>query len=389
LLSVAVKHAMLLDHPAFEVIVSDNSTTDEKRRMNLEAVSEYVGAPNFKIVYPPHVLSPPEHFEFALAYAGGEYVTYLTDKMAVFPHALAEVDAVISASGADIVNWACAEYSLDDPQCPLGSGTLVTEPEFLSGEPSEYEASAALRAKASGALPRAKQARREFVLGKIVFGAYSRKLIDQIRSKSGTVFGGATHDYSAMIQALSLARTCVMMNAYEAILFSLPREQSLGSATATEPQRALQYYKTFTRPDSILSSLLVPHVYASQHNMVAHDYKKFLPMYGNGHLFGERNWIRAICADLLSDSMVWVNPAEREAQVALFRRHVNRPGYLLAMKLRRVAAKVQSVMIRTRNRILSRTPPAGSHAFSAASLEQAMEHVIRQRREPTWKGRRD
>ena len=63
----------------------------------------------------------------------------------------------------------------------------------------------------------------------------------------------------------------------------------------------------------------MPGVYASQHNMVAHDYKKFLSMYGNGHLFSERNWIRAVCTDLLSESMVWLNPAEKAAQVGLFR----------------------------------------------------------------------
>ena len=130
----------------------------------------------------------------------------------------------------------------------------------------------------------------------------------------------------------------------------------------------------------MLASLLVPNVYASQHNMVAHDYKKFLPMYGNEHLFSERNWIRAICTDLLSESMIWLNPAEKAAQVNLFRSHVNRPGYLLAMKLRRRVAELQSSMIRTRDRMLNRNPPATSQTFSAASLEQAMEHVLRQGR---------
>ena len=96
---------------------------------------EYVDAPNFRIVYPPRLLSPPEHFEFALEYATGDYVAYLTDKMVVFPHALADVDAVIRASGADIVNWACAEYYLEDPESPLGAGTLVEEFEFLNGQP--------------------------------------------------------------------------------------------------------------------------------------------------------------------------------------------------------------------------------------------------------------
>ena len=376
LLAVAVRHAMQLVHPDFEVIVSDNSTTAERRRLNLDAVRDYVDAPNFRIVQPPRPLSPPEHFEFALEHATGDYVTYLTDKMVVFPHALSDADAVITASGADIVNWACVEYSLDDAGSPLGSGTLVEEFEFLNGHREAYDPIAALRVKAACGLPREQQDTREFVLGKIVFGCFSRQLIDRLRSRSGTVFGGATHDYSAMVQALSVARTCVMLNAYEAIFFSLPRDQSLGSATATEPQRALQYYRTFTSPDSMLSSLLVPGVYASQHNMVAHDFKKFLPVYGNEHLFSKRNWIRAIAADLLSDSMVWLDSAEKASQVNVFRREVKRPGYLLALKLRRRVAEWRASLIRTRDKILGTTPRARFQTFSAASLEQAIEHVV-------------
>lgn len=376
LLSASVKHAMQLDHPDFEVIVSDNATTAEMRRMNLEAVREYVDAPNFSIVHPPRLLSPPEHFEFALEHATGDYVTYITDKMVMFPHALSDVDAVIDASGAQIVNWVCAGYYLEDPESPCGAGALLEELEFRNGQPSAYDPIAALRFKASGAVPRTRQGASDYVVGKIVFGCYSRSLIEQIRSQSGTLFGGATHDYSAMIQALSLARTCVTLNAYEGIILALPREQSLGSATATEAQRALQYYRTFTDPEAMLASLLVPNVYASQHNMVAHDYKKFLPLYGNEQLFDERNWLRAICADLLSDSMIWLNPAEKQAQVSLFQSHV-RSGYLLEMRLRRRLAELQSRVIRRRNR----TPPkATTETFSAASLDQAIEHVVSQSR---------
>jgi glycosyltransferase involved in cell wall biosynthesis len=383
LLSAAVEHAMRLEHPDFEVIVSDNSTTPEWQQRNREAVREYIDAPNFRLVRPPRVLSPPAHFEFALEHANGAYVTYLTDKMVVFPHALSDVEAVLGGSEADIVNWACAEYFLDEPGSPLGSGTLVEELEFLNGQPEDYDPLAVLRRKASGAVPREQQTRHDYVLGKIVFGCYSRALIDRIRSKSGTVFGGATHDYSAMVQALSLARRCVMLNAYEAIFFSLPRAQSLGSATATEPQRALEYYRAFTRPDLMLSSLLVPGVYASQHNMVARDYKTFLPVYGNGRLFNERNWLRAVCADLLSESLIWRDPAEKAAQVGLFRRHVNR-GYLFQFELRRRLAGVRSRAIR----MLGRHPAVTSRAFAAASLEQAMEHVLHQGREESTEGDR-
>jgi hypothetical protein len=317
-----------------------------------------------------------------LGHATGEYVTYLTDKMVVFPHALSDVDAVIRATGADIVNWATALYYLDDSEAPLGSGNLVEEYEFLDGHPEEYDPIGALRYKANGAVPRTKQGTKDYALGKIVFGCFSQELIDRIRSKSGTVFGGATHDYSAMIQALSLARTCVMLNAYEAIFFSLPREQSLGSAVGTEPQRALEYYRTFTSPESVLSALLVPYVYASPHNMVAHDYVKFLPMYGNGDLFNERNWLRAIHADLLSESTIWLNSAERDAQVGLLRRRVGR-RYLVGTRLRRLVAESQARIKRLRNRVMRRnvTAKATYQEFSATSLEQAMDHVVTQGRQ--------
>jgi glycosyltransferase involved in cell wall biosynthesis len=384
LLSAAVKHAMGLDHPNFEVIVSDNSTTAARRAMNLDVVREYLDAPHFRIVSPPRVLSLPEHFEFALDHTRGDYVAYLTDKMVVFPQALSDVDEVIRASGADIVNWACAGYYLDDPEAPFGSGTLVEEFAFLYGQPEEYDPAAALRFKARCDLPRGTQVTKDFVLGKIVFGCYSRRLIDQIRARSGTVFGGATHDYSAMIQALSLAGTCVMLNAYEAIFLTLPRAQSLGSATATEPQRALQYFRTFTHPETVLASLLVPDVYASSHNMVAHDYKKFLPMYGRKRFFVKRNWIRAIYSDLLSESLIWQAPSEKDSQLRLFWSHVNRRRLLAELDLRRRAAELRSRLRRSCDRILQRPPPrpplsaATYEEVPAASLDQAMEHVIRQ-----------
>jgi hypothetical protein len=97
-------------------------------------------------------------------------------------------------------------------------------------------------------------------------------------------------------------------------------------------------------------------------------------MYGNGDLFSDRNWTRAVCTDLLSESMIWLDPAEKSGQIGLFQAHVDRPGYLLAAKLRLRVAALRS---RT-NRILRRNPPATSRAFAAESLEQAMAHVASQ-----------
>jgi hypothetical protein len=383
---------MQLDYPDFDVIVSDNSTSDALRNQNLDAVRDYIGKPNFKVVRPPRVLSPPEHFEFALNFAKGDYVVYLTDKMVILPRALSDVDAVIRASEPDIVNWAAAPYYIDDLECPSGTGTLVEEVEFLRGQAQPYDPNTALRFKASCAVPRNRQSTKDYVAGKIVFGCYSRRLIDQIVSKSSTVFGGATHDYSAMIQALSLARSCVLLKTYALIFISLPPDKSLGSIITSSPQGALQYYRSFTDSDSILASLLVPGVYASEHNMVAHDYKKFLPIYGNGHLFNEANWLSAIYTDLTSSTKMWADAEERRVQIDLFKRYVGQVGLgptLTRMRVEKRIAEVSesisnAILRQLYGRILKVDPRARapiSKVVAATSLNEAIGHIVAQRQE--------
>jgi hypothetical protein len=325
LLEVVVEYAMQLKHSDFEVIVSDNSTTEKYLQLNRNAVLPYIDAPNFKIIYPPKVLSPPEHFEFALkAVSAGEYLIYLTDKMIILPHALSDAEHVMDSTNADILNWGYATYYLDDVRKPRGSGTLSMENVFLQRNSSIFNPKEALRFKASGQTPRNRQKTEDYVMGKIVFGCYRRSLIENILKKSGTLFGGATHDYSAMIQALALSKKSIILYRSYFIFFSLPSNQSLGSLTDIDSQAAKKYFKSFSNADVILSNLLVPGVYASQHNMVAHDYKKFLPVYGQEHSFDITNWLLAIYLDLVSDFKVWESKNEKENQLKLFFRFVEK-----------------------------------------------------------------
>ena len=383
LLAMAARHAMQLEYPDFEVIVSDTSTSDDLKRQNADAVRPYRSVSKFKLVSPSRVLSPPEHFEFALDFATGDYLAYLTDKMMILPRALSDANAAARGPGVDIVNWAYAPFEMDDSRNPAGPGTLMEEFRYLHGQPKSYDPIAALRFKASCAVPRNRQGGEDYALGKIVFGCFSRELIDRIRAKSGTVFGGATHDYSAMIQALSLARSCVMLNRYEILFISLPPDQSLGSATATEPRRALQYFRSFSEADSILSSLLVPGLYASQHNMVAHDYKKFLPLYGNMHFFNETNWLSAIRSDLTDESNIWADSAEKNAQFDLFAKHLVCAGQRLPVGLKRLQDRLAArfstlsapVTSRINGRLLGKRSTPTSRSVPVRSLDEAIRHV--------------
>lgn len=391
LLAVAVKYAMQVDYANFEVIVSDNSATDSIKRSNNEVVSKYIGEDNFRIVRPPQLLSPPEHFEFALDFASGDYVLYLTDKMVLLPHILTQAAEIISSCGAEIVNWSNAPYQIESTKYPSGPGTLILDDEFLEGGMEIYDPKAALAYKASCNVPRHGQSAKVYVQGKIIFGCYSKDLINQILENSGTMFCGATHDYSAMVQALSVAKTCVMLNTYGIIFISLPPDQSLGSLTDYDSQQALNYYKSFTNAQSILSNLLIPEVYASQHNMVAHDYKKFLPIYGNDDLFNEHNWFKAIYEDLTSNAKVWRDVVEKNQQLRLLKNKIGWKYVLLKI------LNFYKFLIKTynANRIvrgvkarlpIAKTIPAGpqiNRAFTVQSLSEAVRLIsIESHREP-------
>lgn len=317
LLAVVVRYAMQIDHPNFEVIVSDNSTSEDQRQSNLLALQKYLGHSNFRIVYPPSVLSPPENFEFALDYATGDYISYLTDKMIILPDTLNRAERAIKPESADIVNWGYALYSIDNIDFPTKSGTLRVDLNLLKNKNEEFRSEKALQLKACGEFSRGRETVHGYVQGKIIFGCYSKTLIDNIRETSKTLFGGATHDYSAMIQALSMAKKSVILGGC-GVIFLSHIDVSIGNATDKNSQAALKYFESFSDSNSVLSHLLVPGLYASQHNMVAHDYIKFLPIYGKESFFEKSNWLVQIYGDLISESKIWLNEDEKNLQLELF-----------------------------------------------------------------------
>ena len=52
--------------------------------------------------------------------------------------------------------------------------------------------------------------------------------------------------------------------------------------------------------------------------MVAHDYIKYLDVYGKRDLFVDKFWLRSIFRDLFLPGKVWSSEAESQAQVKIF-----------------------------------------------------------------------
>lgn len=314
-------------HRDIEVIVSDNSSSGEFRRLNAELVNRFRNDDRLILVTPERMLPTPEHFEYALNFVSGDYVTFLTDKMVLLPDTIAKASSLAEGGNYDIINWGFSTYKIEDYSRPSGRGVLFRERNFLESQDEEFIPRSILEQKALCSKLRSQQSMREYVMGKLVFGSYSLKLVTQIRQMSGKVFGGSTHDYSAMIQALSLAQTGIMMRNYGILFVSLPIDRSEGSLTDLSSVAALRYFNDFSDSQTLLENLLVPGVYSSQHNMVAHDYLKYLSAYGLLDLFNPVNWLSAIHHDLVNPRKIWGSLEERRNQISLFENYLEAFGF--------------------------------------------------------------
>lgn len=318
LVSMAAKTALLSANVELEVIVSDNSSAQNYVEENKRELSAEISDGSIRYVRPPRTLSPPEHFEFALSFAGGDLVAYLTDKMLLRTETLYQAEQAFLSSGAQILNW---DYRIFDPQVEPYLGPRATSEESRKTSPchiSIYDPLEALWFKANCVPDRTLQTNRDFARGKIVYGLYTMELIRAIRSKSGTLFGGATHDYAAMVQALSLANLGAEISCIGIDFLGLKPEESLGSLTSYSGEGVRLYYESFRDTKQIVENLMVPNLFASQHNMVAHDYMKFLPIYGLEFFFNRRGWIEAIKKDLSMPSRTWENEEQEVQQTNLF-----------------------------------------------------------------------
>jgi ribosomal protein S24E len=167
---------------------------------------------------------------------------------------------------------------------------------------------------------------------------------------------------------------------------SLPVNESLGSLTTTYAQRALQYFKTFSDADAILANLMVPGLYASVHNMVAHDYKKFLPLYGHADLLDEGNWLAAMHHELTSQGKVWRDSSEMEEQMKLLSDHIAKAGQRIPLYRRHIREKLAATYMTWHNsitaqrleKLMGKPPRVMHHVYrtrETASLEEAMQYL--------------
>lgn len=111
----ALQSALDQSFDDYEIIVSDNASTDETPQV----VKDFAD-PRIQYIRTPESLSQADSWEFALEHARGEYVAFVGDDDALCSDLLAKLMKVIRERQAPIVTWELGLYHshrTTDPRC--------------------------------------------------------------------------------------------------------------------------------------------------------------------------------------------------------------------------------------------------------------------------------
>jgi hypothetical protein len=187
--------------PSAQIVVSDTSADDRLGSM-LPVAS---GGQDIKYVRPDRPMDVVSHFEFALSHANGRFVLFLGDDDCVGPglEKVAlwaeqnDVDTVFSYGNSFIANYFWPGVKSRFYGDKYASSLFV---HGFTGQARRVDAIAELNqalhniGSGLGNMPR------------IYHGLISRDLIDRIRERFGTLFGGVTPDISSAALISAMAR---------------------------------------------------------------------------------------------------------------------------------------------------------------------------------------
>jgi glycosyltransferase involved in cell wall biosynthesis len=290
-------------HDSFEVIVSDNYLD---AGLTCEEICRETGVANVRYVRPPRPLGMVENWNHALQFATGDYVCYLTDKMFVLPSALGQIErAIDSAGGPEIVSWVSDAYNPQSYADYFDVGQYVrVVSDLQSGRYQPFSPRADLDRRGRAEVSRGEQSSSDYCRGKLAFGAYRRELVERIVSRYGALFHNISPDYTSMVLGLSEAREAIELAS--SCVVSINTDISNGMLSDNNDAAAWGFLSSLAGgTDGILPNLMVPGLYASMHNWVAHDFLTLKATFDLQFEFNMTNWLVYCTEDIYRPGRQW------------------------------------------------------------------------------------
>lgn len=305
----------------FEVIVCDNWVDPA---LSCQSVCEASALTNIKYVRPPEPLGMVDNWNYAVQFATGDYVCIFTDKIFLLPDALHRIERALQYSeDPEIISWVSDAFQPSAYPNYFGAGEYVaTQSDSPTNEPAHsYDPQEALQTKCEGAVSRYEQTPSVYCRGKMVFGAYHRTLIERIVSRFGQLFFDISPDYTSMVLALSVAKSACELSSSAVV--SIATDISNGVLTSTDDALALKYLRQLSGDEStMMSNTLVPGLFASQANLVSHDYLALKSRFHLNLQLDVSNWLCHCIEDLSRPDRIWSSSETEQQQHQLVQEYV-------------------------------------------------------------------
>ena len=297
-----------------EVVIADNPTTAPAR-----TVYDRLALPGWRYIRADAPVAMHDNFERAVDAATAEYVAVVIDKTLLHPSALAVADRALRAQPADIVTWQNERFAPVDEVRNLARGRFA--PIETPRAPVLYDPTDDLAIRYANARRRGLD-RVHYVRGKIVFGAFSRPLLERIRERTGRIFHPLAPDYTSMVPASVLAEGALDVG--RPLLVSYSSMRSNGRRQSTDPAHSRRFIEA--ADPALIKALPISGLYTSVHNIVAYDLASSaarLPADSTPPL-DMPNLVRRAREDLAD--VGWTDEAERAAQFELLEEAERRYG---------------------------------------------------------------
>lgn len=335
----------------FEIIISDNPSSPEKNC--LEQIKN-TKLRNIKYFRADKPVSMVDNWNSALSRATGDYVLFLTDKMLLLPNTLLDLNQAVNETGAEIVSWVDNSYSPSRFPQYFGEGTYIRRGTHIFPRSSQlfskYSPQRELLKKANAQVSRSRQSPSHYARGKILFGAYSRSLIERVKAKAGNLFHDLSPDYTSMICALYLAESAIELRNPGVVHIST--DLSNGGRMAANDSLVSQWLLSTNRQDEILNDMVIPGLYSSQHAVVSHDYVSMKRKFGIGFSINKTNWTKHCFEDLNMTDREWSSLEVRQSQLAKLNKAIDHMPSLDRFMLRRPFRKILYLLSRVKSAII-------------------------------------
>lgn len=278
--AIAIRSALRQDFTDLEVVVSDNSGPELAAK--LEATVRELADPRVRYVRPPGELAMGEHWDFALGEARGDYVGFLTDRMAFKRNALTLLRSEIKTYRANVISYS-------------SSGILEVAPPYrlqrppFTGRTETYESAWVVTLLSQSVAPWGAPC--------MLNSFASRELLAEMRTVYGAIMASVAPDLAFCMHVLDQVDRFSYLDAPLMISHGHASSNGAGFGTGRLNESARDFAAMLQRQGG-LPFAPIPEI-INNHNIRAHEYGRMRAAQRSGR-FVELD-LSAYCHELAAE----------------------------------------------------------------------------------------